>query len=316
MRFNLGAGLSELGKGVAQTAQAWTLEAQRAEIEKEKVILADQLMGKREGARMAHVTSEREAGQTFLAGEHGLDRAQKMDITRMQMENAVKTAQISAGPGYARVALDREQFQADAPLRAEKLEGQRAETSLKKAQAGGYEEEHSALVKQREAQTRAYDSETLSRQIKADADKNLLDARKELDEAVKVNDPERIAAAQKSMYVAEFSAKDEVQRVSLAQAQAKLWETAMNQTQTRLAALQDPMKQMDPGAKALTDQLTKQLEDQRRQFNAAAQRAQELERTLPRIGQPQSNVTGTIDLNQFVRKPAPKKAPLMQQGPQ
>lgn len=48
MRFNLGAGLAEMGKSIANTAGEAAINIQRAELEKERIALADSLAGARE----------------------------------------------------------------------------------------------------------------------------------------------------------------------------------------------------------------------------------------------------------------------------
>lgn len=110
MRFNIGAGLSEAGKGLAQTAQAWTLEAQRAEIEKDKVRLADMLSSARESAgraethkygmmqqaeRIAAEAPEREARTASL--KSGTSRAEDED--RRKREAGEGVSSILSGGG-------------------------------------------------------------------------------------------------------------------------------------------------------------------------------------------------------------------------
>lgn len=48
MAFNLGGGLAEMGRSVAQTAGEAAINIQRAELEKERIALADSLQGARE----------------------------------------------------------------------------------------------------------------------------------------------------------------------------------------------------------------------------------------------------------------------------
>lgn len=320
--ISLGAGLSEMGKGIAQTAQAWTLEAQKADAQKELVTLADQLAGARDVTKMAHQTSEREAGQTFQSGEKALDRTQQEKIVGMQLENAVKTAQISAGPGYASVAQRAKEFEAEGPLRAERLAGQQADTQLKQKQVGGYEEEHAAVIAGRKAQAENYGAETLLKNIQADAAKMAFDAKKELDEAVASKDAERIERARERIKVVEYSSTKEAQDVTVAQAQAKLWREAMTATEARMATLQANADKGIPSAatERLIRELQASFEEQRRNFNAATKEAGELirrQRVNLTPSTPGASDTGTVDPWQFVKPGAgaPPKPGLIQQAP-
>lgn len=97
MAFDIGAGLAEAGKSVAQTAQAYTLESQKAELEKEKVLLADQLAGVREEKQRGFITSERVATQEFSGGENEKNRANTLAVANIGLEGH----KISAGATIA-----------------------------------------------------------------------------------------------------------------------------------------------------------------------------------------------------------------------
>lgn len=302
--INIGAGLAQMGKDVAQTAGNWTLEAQRADAEKEKLKLIQDFTAGENVKQRDFSKSERIEGQSYQSGEKALDRTQQMDITKMQMENAVKTAQISAGPGYASVAQRQREFDAGAPQRQAELEGKMADTALKQKAVTGYDAEHRALTEQREAQTKSFSAEAILRTIQADSAKNVFEAKKELEAAATSKDPEAMARAREKLAIADYSAKDEVQQVSLAQAQAKLWETAMLNTQTRLASLKDAMT---PGAEKLVEQLNKNLEFQRKQFEAAAREADELRRRSQINLSPgtTASASGEPDPAQFLKRKPP-----------
>lgn len=303
MAFDFSAGLSLMGEAVSKTAGAYTLEAQRAEAQKEMMVLADQMAGVRDEKQRGFMKSERIEGQTYQSGEKALDREQQTTITKMQMENAVKTAQISAGPGYARVALEREQFKAGEPLREAQLQGVKADVDLKTKTAANYDEEHKARVDQFKAQTKAYDAKTILEGIQTDALKMVTDAKAELSAAEKANDPPAIEAARKKLQIANLGANDGQQQVSAAQAEAKLWETAFKETQQRLVIMQDPMKAMTPGAEKLVKELERQYAEQVRAFNAAAKEAARL-RQQYRIGGTEAAappVTGAPDLSKYLK---------------
>lgn len=300
MAFSLSGGLSEMGKAVASTAAAWTLESQRAEEQRKGIELADQLASVRQDKQNTFASSERVAGQEYQKGEHALDRTQQEKIVNLQLENAVKTAQISAGPGHARVALEREQFDANKPLRQAQLEGVQADTEHKKQVASGFDEERRSIIDQRKAQTEAFSAETVARTIKSDAERMVTDARQSLNEAVKAGDPVEIEKGKRAVAAAEWSTTTEQQEITAAQAQAKLWETALNQSQVRLVALQD---KASPSTEPLIKQLTEQMEEQRKMFNVAARRAQELQTARQKMSGSQGN--SDIDLNKYLKMPGP-----------
>lgn len=76
-------GLSELGKVVSQTAQASLLESQRADFDRQKIELADQLAGAREEKGRAFQTSERIGKQQFEGAENEKTRATTLEGHRI-----------------------------------------------------------------------------------------------------------------------------------------------------------------------------------------------------------------------------------------
>lgn len=97
MAFDIGAGLSEMGKSVAQTAQAYTLESQKAELENQKVMLADQLAGAREEKQRGFLTSERLSTEQFTGGENSANRASSEKVAGIGAAAHLGAAGISAG---------------------------------------------------------------------------------------------------------------------------------------------------------------------------------------------------------------------------
>lgn len=96
MAFNFEAGLSSLGESVAKTAGAWTLEAQRAELQKEAMALADQMASVRDEKQRGFLTGEREATQKFTSGEKALDRTSEEKRTSMSSGASLEAARIHA----------------------------------------------------------------------------------------------------------------------------------------------------------------------------------------------------------------------------
>lgn len=93
MVFDIGAGLSEAGKAVEQSAGQYLTDQHRADLDQQKIMLADQLQGAREEKQRQFTTSEREATEKYQSGENVLNR-----------ENTVKVAGIGAGATVAAAA--------------------------------------------------------------------------------------------------------------------------------------------------------------------------------------------------------------------
>ena len=315
-------GLGKMAEGISGMALVY----QKDLLEQDKMKLANEFAEKRDEKNRDFQRGERLETQAHNSGEKVLDRDQQMKITTLQMENAVKTAQISAAPGHARVALEREQFTAGAPLRAAQLEGVKADTSLKEKTAANYDEEHKARVDLFKAQTKAYDAKTILEGIQTDALKMVTEAKTELTAAEKANDPAAIETARKKLQIANMGANDGQQQVSAALSEAKLWEVAFKETQQRLVIMQDPTKTMTPAGEKLVKELERQYAEQVRAFNAAAKEAARL-RQQYQIGGTQTTappVTGAptgVDIKDVLfpgkekppaQAPAPEGNPLMQ----
>lgn len=281
MAFSLMNGLSSAGTAVAATAGAYTLEAQKAEAEMEKVKLVDQLAGVREEKGRAFTTSEREASQAFTGGENKETRANAVAIANIGADAAIKGHQISAG----------------ATLGAATMQA----ASVDKQIAAHTSDLEKTLAQNNPLIT----ADVLSKTIRNNSELAVANARKELDAATASGDPAAMQAAKLRVYNAEYSGKDEVAKVSLLQAQAKLIETALSQAQTRLVQLQDPMKSQSPGAKEQADLLTKQVDRLTGEFNTAVRTANEAVRGLPAYTPPGTTGGTAPDLNKYLRVPAP-----------
>lgn len=101
MVFNVGNGLSEMGKSLNQTFQAYNVEAQKAELETQRLKLANDLameresLGRKETAAFAETAAEKQRG--WQSGEFQLNRDSEERRTKMQNETSITTAGISAG---------------------------------------------------------------------------------------------------------------------------------------------------------------------------------------------------------------------------
>lgn len=74
MAFDIGAGLAEMGKTVSQTAGTMLIDREKADLDKERLILADELAGKRQDKQNEFTKSERIDTQTYQSGEKEKDR--------------------------------------------------------------------------------------------------------------------------------------------------------------------------------------------------------------------------------------------------
>ena len=305
-------GLGKMAEGISGMALVY----QKDLLEQDKMKLANEFAEKRDEKNRDFQRGERLETQAHNSGEKVLDRDQQMKITTLQMENAVKTAQISAAPGHARVALEREQFTAGAPLRAAQLEGVKADTDLKTKTAAGYEEERKSVIAQHKAQTEKWTADTVLTDIQAKSAKTVFYAKEEYTKAVNRGDAAAIAATEKALNIAQMGANEGQHQVSTALTLAKLYETAAEKTQQKMITMQDATKQGTPGAAALMETLQKQYDDQVRLANTAIKNAAALQKRY-QIGYTAPE-TPTVDLSdpKYFSQPktpqingAPKKPP-------
>lgn len=112
MAFDLGNGLSAAGTAVAATAGAYTLEAQKAELEKDKITMADALAGKRESAGrqeqgMINATAADKL-RAFQGGENDKQRASELDRTNITANASRDVAGMQAAASNERTKVERE----------------------------------------------------------------------------------------------------------------------------------------------------------------------------------------------------------------
>lgn len=117
--FDVGAGLAEMGKAVAQVSGTALLEQQKSDLDKERLVLANDLASEREskGRKEAHgyEMEKLDKVQTFQLGENEKDR-----------QNRLQTAGIGAGAtlGAASMQIEarREEAKLDREFQAEQRE--------------------------------------------------------------------------------------------------------------------------------------------------------------------------------------------------
>ncbi len=271
MAFDVSAGLSEAGKGIAQTAQAYTLESQKADLEKEKVMLADQLAGAREEKGRQFTTSERVATQTFTGGENEKTRTNQVDIANIG------------------------------------LKGQLAHAGAIVAAAHESATSHLlGIQKQLDALGPERDVTVESKKIENATKSQLLGARNDYLKALEGGDIDAQTKAIQKMAGIEFSPKDQYTEASLYQTQARLYEQAMTSALTKLATLQaSPTASMTPEGKAAIDSLSRQVQLLQGQFQSAIGSARDALNRTPNYGGRSGAGSGAIDLNQFKTPVAP-----------
>lgn len=89
-------GLSTLGKSIADTAQVSLIESQRADLEKQKVMLADQLAGARQDKQNVYTSGENEKQRTFTGGENAANRTSEEKRTGISAGAQITSANIQA----------------------------------------------------------------------------------------------------------------------------------------------------------------------------------------------------------------------------
>lgn len=108
MAFDVGAGLSAAGAAVADTAKTFVAENIRAELEQQKILLADQLAGAREEKQRVFTAGESEKQRTWHSGESQKDRDFKGEEGRLDRESRLATTSMSAGASIRAAEIGRD----------------------------------------------------------------------------------------------------------------------------------------------------------------------------------------------------------------
>lgn len=231
MGFNLGGGLSAMGGAIADTAGKAALEMQKADLEQDRIRLADSLASTRE-----------EASDTrkFTHDEKmvGINADSQVDVDMRKGQNAANLV-LKQTPLLEAMKADVLKKNASDP---EWVAAQRIVTD---ATASVAERSAAALnlVKITEAK------------LQLGAAQEVDGARKALKDAVAAGDKDAVAAAEKRMYVAQYSAKDEVLAVTALNATAQQARLHADSLATRIASLQNGQNASDPATKALIENL-------------------------------------------------------------
>jgi hypothetical protein len=254
MVFDVGNGLAAAGAAMGKTLGDMNLEAQKADLENQKIMLADQLAGAREEKQRQFTTSERRETQTFQSGENALTRTNQKDIATIGANATVQAAGIHAGATL------------------------QAATLAAKAHLEGVQKEIDALAPTREVDVQ-------SKKIANQTQQQLLDARNGYVSALESGDIDAQTKAIQKMAGIEFNPKDQYTEASLYQQQARLFEQAMTSAQTKLATLQaNPTTAMTDQGKVAIDALTRQVQYLQGQFNTSVRAAQDALSRVPNYG--------------------------------
>lgn len=125
MAFNFGAGLAEMGGAIAKTAGTALLEQQKSDLDKERLVLADELAGKRQDKQ-----------NEFIAGQSVLDREHKTSENALNRASEEKRTAMSAGASIQSALIHErsvdKQIAAAKPIRDAELALKTIETDSKK----------------------------------------------------------------------------------------------------------------------------------------------------------------------------------------
>ena len=206
--INFGEGLSAMGNAVAATAGTAAIEAQKADLDQQKEILASQLAEGRE----SRITAQKGQQDIALAGVQSQNR--------MQEYKAQKDVDISSLPAMAKAQDDILKAQASDPQYVKAL---RTMTDAK------------ATPEQRAAAA-LYGAQTIGAKIQNATNQEMLDARGELKDAMASGDSAKVTAAQQRVAAAQYSLHDDVQRAATLAAQESNDRLQVQSLETQIAA--------------------------------------------------------------------------------
>lgn len=274
MAFDIGAGLSSAAGSLQKTAEASNLEADKWDLEKQKIALVDQLQTKHEEAGRAFTTSERVATQGFTSGENTANRQNALDIAKMTTDATIKSAGIGAGATLGAASM----------MAATQVKVEQMKFDLQKP-----------LI----------DAELLGKQIANTAQQRVSDAKQGVIDARETNDPDKIRAAIQKESDATLGADKNLQVVSLYQTQAKIAESVYTTALSKVTALSSkPEIAMTDAGKAQIKYFQDLADKAQKDFETATRMSQEALRDVP-VGMPKQGGpgTGAPPLNQLIPPP-------------
>lgn len=281
--INLGNGLSEMGKSVADTAGSAALVAQKADLENQKEQLINQLATTRETS----LEKLRQSGAKDLATTQET-LSEKGDAFKSQL----------ALQNIPLIARAQSQAQIDNANNPKWVAAQKTIVDA------------TASPEQR-AQAAYYTQQAFATSIANTTNAELNSARAQLSDAAKSGDPDAIKAAQTRLYVAQYSQHDEVQRAAALTAQENNDRLQVTTLQTQLDAKQIPPLAETPAMQTAREsqiqRLSADLAVAKSQYETSHAMAQRAAQDVPTVnlGDAGASNGGTRPPLSSFNKPAP-----------
>lgn len=269
--INLGNGLSEMGKSVADTAGSAALVAQKADLENQK----EQLINLLATTRETSLENLRQSGAKDLATTQE-SLSEKGDAFKSQM----------ALQNIPLIAKAQSQAQIDNANNPKWVAAQKTIVDA------------TATPEQR-AQAAYYTQQAFATSIANTTNAELNSARSQLSDATKSGDPDAIRAAQTRLYVAQYSQHDEVQRAAALTAQENNDRLQVTTLQSQLDAKQIPpmaeTPDMQSARMAQIQRLSADLAVAKSQYETSHAMAQRAAQNVPTVdlGDAGGPTTGT-----------------------
>lgn len=287
MAFDIGAGLSEMGKTVAQATSVGMLEQMKSQNEIERIKLANDLAAEREsrGRKEAHGydMEKMDKEHTFRAAESKADRENRLQTTQISAGATIYSANTQLQAAREGIAARIKEAEADRGFRlGENEKDRKLKVEEGKLDRDARREDRNASLKNHldgiEMQINAMkperDATVAARNIETQAKKFVLDARTELAAAMESGDQAAIIRAKNKVSAAEFSASDDAKIAALQGNALKIAENDLASARSKLAEYTSK-NQLDlgnPNVKTVQSQLQKAVDDAEREYRQHANR--------------------------------------------
>lgn len=272
--FDVGAGLAEMGKTVAQTASVALLETYKSDLDKDRLKLANELAMEREskGRKEAHGydMEKLDKTQAFQSGENEKERQNRITTTGMSVGGQLASTRMTIEARREEAALDRELRRAE--LELARVERREDRASREREGALDRESREGIIQKQIDAQAPERDASVAARNIDTAAKKFLLDARTEYKAAIDSGDSDRILKAKTSLTAAEFSASDDAKLATLQGSAVKIAEADLTSVRSKLTDFmsKNPAGPTTAEGKQLLADLQRQSAEAEKEYRAQA----------------------------------------------
>jgi hypothetical protein len=320
--LNLANGISAAGTAISQTAGSMALAQQKSDLDSQLAVLGNQLATAREtglaGVQAGYAATAAGKLQTFTGEQNTAQRTSAENIEATRAASSAKVAGIGASAtlGAAGISAAASTTNTAAQIAGAKdlatiQEGlseksAAAQSSLnlsnipliasanaKVLEANASDPKYIAAQKtmvdstatpEQRAQAAYYTQQAASSSIASAATQEVNDARAQMEAATKSGDPEQLRVAQQRMFIAQYSAHDEVQRAATLTAQVTNNRLAVIATQGELdKAQQNFMANQTPGGQAAIDRLTADLAVGKAAYATSQAMAQKAANELPSL---------------------------------